>query len=161
MQLIFKISIASNVVVTGLSTLVHDLNVGISIPVKVTFALNAPDTVTLKGVHDTALSVLAGNYNLTGQGDFEVKLVNFATKIAANVLIILPNRVSISRFDIELSYDDFGIDFGATQLNGVPLDWANITTEINSCFDLYWPIVDETLTSLVMEDLNELLKVRL
>jgi len=120
------------------------------------------ETIYFVGSHDLFLNVTKGeNISIVeGSGPFDVELVG-AKFITELVVLVDPrtNLFNITNLALHLGFDCIAINMPGVTVDGVELNWAELSSNLKIAFDNFWNESKEGLARLLQLLANALLSV--
>jgi hypothetical protein len=143
--------------IVGLSTVLDDLAIALTIPARITYTLTA-GRLTVAGQYEANVN-LNGTY-FVGAGRLDAEVVNPDFEIIVRIVVnLITNRFTVSSVDIpKVTFQSVqGVAEGLTY-DGELVDWDAVNEDAKPVFDAFWADNRSAIEAAVKSLLAELLK---
>jgi len=147
--------------VTGLSSIVDNLAIAVTIPARLTYTLTG-QVFRARGVYEANVDIdnEEGVAKFEGAGNLDAEVDGFKlTAIVRIVVNLITNRFTVSSAEIpRLEFDSVKGEAEGLTFNGEPVDWEAVNEDAKQFFDEFWGENQGTIEISVRDLLRELLK---
>lgn len=140
--------IRTDLEITGLSAIVDNFQV-VVITGRITWDLSLPSAALSTSGYNMHIEVKTGEEVTTtidGSGDISASVADVFLKIDASVR--LTGTLLVRSLVLDVGFKELSLDGGVATIDGEPIDWAKLSTDIQEFFDAAWTDNDEFKTIL-------------